>query len=242
MVSARLVELQSAATKKPPKRNIIRYSDAEWHLLAQAMFAEWTASPDNLGLSVVQIANLAQTNQTKILLEDEPDPHVQWPKRHFTANNQLVHALTEIYNFINDKRRIEELFQKSNMDNGNLKVQVSQLKAELDALKAKKPALSDFPPADIIAEAAFIQASQAESFVKATASLHKSLDDIKTLIQVQQEAATESTAEIKTQTNTVISSLNSQFQDVKNLLSRYSPKPQSPKEGKALAQRYKKGH
>ena len=242
MVSPRLTDLQTAATKKPPKRNIILYSDAEWHLLAVAMFAEWTASPDNLGLSVVQIANLAQTNQTKILLEGEPDPHVQWPKRHFTANNQLIQALTKIYNFINDKRRIDELFQKSNMENGNLKVQITHLKEELDALKAKKPALSDFAPADIIAEAAFIQAAQADAIVKSTGALTKSLDEVKDLLRNQFDSIVETNSEVKSQASSIVTSLNTQFQELKNLFNRPvtpAPQPAQQQKGKALAQRYK---
>lgn len=158
-------DLQDSAK---PKRQVIRYTDLEWHYLACAVHAEWfQTSVNNLTKSLVQIVNQAQDNQTGLL----PQP---WPKRKFTAVIQLMPAIKELYVLLDTSHlsgRIKKL-EAANM---------AQL-TEINNLKKlqipRTPSLQDFKPEEIIAEAALLQAAQAEAAFKANSELKQDLSKV----------------------------------------------------------------
>jgi len=225
----KLTDLQNSVTEKP-KRIMIRYSESEWEILAKAILAEWSASPHNLGLSMIQIANQAQENQKTILLDGESDPHVQWPTRHFTAVIQIMPALNKMFKIIEDQKMVQSLFNSASDENRQLRTKIAQIEKELTALKEKKSTLSDFADAEIIAEASFIQANHSEQIFKASTTINKNLEDIKKALSDGNIKISSSVSESKEDMKGYISNLFSDFNKLLKftVYKKNTPVPSQP--------------
>ncbi len=177
----------------------IRYSDAEWLLLAKAIVAERDVSPDNYFLTFIQLANQAQVNQRQILVGDGPG---EWPKRNFTATNQLekvskmvqqLHqgswsAFKTLETKLEEERslssRLVEHERTAKSETAVALVEIVALRGRITELENKKPSFTDFDPADIEAEAAFIAATRAAQMTKLTMQLFEGLSGLNNNIEL----------------------------------------------------------
>jgi len=238
----------NAGTYEAPKRSMIRYSDLEWELLAKAMWAEWTATPANLGLSIVQIANQAQITQKAILLCGETDPTVQWPQRHFTAVSQLTQAMSKISKLISDQRLSEQLLTQASNECTQLRLKLQEAQQHASNLENKKVTLADFPPADILTEAAIIQAEQAAQVLQATQTLNKTLEGLRELVTQSHnntvgtvtKAITEAQASMASKAEQDITAVAAQLLTAVRELKPVAGQVHTTPHGKTLAEKFGK--
>jgi hypothetical protein len=216
-----LTDLQNAASKTAPTTiQRIRYSDPEWELIARAMLAEMLADPSNIGLSVVQLANQAQRNQLKILLGDSYDPHgsVKWSSRNFTAVAQVLPAIRHLHKILHSLHETSDLFKVSSDENGTQAKRITFLEGEVARLKERRPSFEDFSPEDIIAEAAFIQAQQADRLEKAAAGLKTEIAKVGELVS---DSKKQISGDVKTLLDVAVESLSAAIKETR-------PKPVVP--------------
>lgn len=178
----RLLELQDSVKGVKPKRTVVRYSEEEWRLLGQAMWLEWSSPSVSMSTTIVQLANLAQKNQLKFLLGSDVESGVQWPVRRFTAVVQLQPAVEHMFRLVKSVQDNETLFLTASDDNTKLQKQLKELETKVLEFQSRRPSLSEFSQADIVAEAASIQASQAERMERVASTFNKGFEEIKVLI------------------------------------------------------------
>jgi hypothetical protein len=206
----RLADLQNAPIK--PTIHRVRYTEPEWELLAQAMFAELAAGHVHLGLSIVQLANQAQKNQPKVLLGDSYDPsgQVAWDARNFTAVVQLMPAMRYMHKIMMSHKEAADLFKVSSDESKAQAKRIQELEAEVAVMKARPPSFEHFAPEDIVAEAAFIQAQQAERLEKAAAGLKAEMAKVGELVS---DSKRQVSSEVKSFLDAAVATLSDAMRD-----------------------------
>lgn len=220
-MNSRMIELQDSAaahTQAEPKRSRVRYSQAEWELLAKATLVELSSDHQNWSLSMPALINQAQRNQQRVLLGEHYGV-AEWSERHFTANDQCRPVMQYLHKFLeaadeavkahhNATRTNDELLEVASNENKQLQAKVTALEKQVATLteqltqaKTRKPDIREFSETDILSEAAFIQAERAERAERAATRTEQAMSKIEAMIA---SVKTELQGSISNQANEVI--------------------------------------